>query len=144
MIRFLVALGFFFVLSFGILAGCAGPGSARVASVLPGSTWTVERIVYPTGRVVRGDGETLSFDADGSLGLSSCNSCGGTYQIAGRVIEFSVGACTLRACGPEVIELERVIEPKMSASSSGEYLILTSEEEDQGPEIMLLPAPASP
>lgn len=123
------------------LVGCAG--SARLSSLLPGSSWTVERIVYPTGDIVRGDGETLAFDVDGSLYISSCNSCGGTYQMTGGRIEFSVGACTLRACAAGVIELEQLIAPQMKASRSGEYLILAPVEAEEGPQIMLLPAPAS-
>lgn len=124
----------------GLLTGCTGIGSTVSPATLSGSSWTVERIVYPAGNVVRGDGETLSFDSDGAVFMASCNSCGGTWQLKGNVLEISAARCTLRACAPDVIELETLIAPQMNVERTGEYLTLSWTGEEQGARIMLLPA----
>ena len=129
-----------------ILAGCGGgseiPGGT---TALPGTAWTVERIVYPSGDVVRGSGETVAFGADGSLVMSSCNTCQGRYRFRRGVLEVAENlSCTRKACPPEAVELERVVSGNQEVSRDGPYLVL--EARDAGgdaPQVLLLPSAIS-
>ncbi len=127
----------------GGAGGCSVPPSGA-ASMLPGTTWLVDRIVEPDGSVRRGTGETVAFGADGRVSLSSCNVCTGTYAVTSAgVLTFAPGlACTRRGCPAGVTELEREMVGPLRASRDGEYLVLAAAE--GGRQILLLPdaAPA--
>ena len=91
-----------------LVAGCGGTPPAIAA--LAGTSWTVERVVLSDDEVRRGDGESITFGADGAVSVSSCNQCSGRAraQDGGIVIDPAMG-CTKRACGPGVLELERLV-----------------------------------
>ncbi|MEM1054899.1 MAG: META domain-containing protein [Bacteroidota bacterium] len=129
------------------LAGCSGSSTSRDTVLLTGSSWTVERIVYPSGEVVRGDGETIAFGSDGSLAVSSCNTCTGRFE-RGRSggIVVDANRCTRRACQPGQIQLERFVSGEQRVERDGPYLILTAVPEDsdaaEPAQVLLLPAEA--
>ena len=131
-----------------ILAGCGGSQSAGGGVLLSGSSWNVERIVRPSGEVVRGQGETLAFGADGSFSTSSCNTCQGRYTLRRDVLEVDGAlACTRKACAPDEIELERLFEVPQTVERDGPYLVLSGrasgDEEARDPtQILLLPTQA--
>jgi hypothetical protein len=136
-----------------LVAGCGGAPPSGPGAALLGSSWTVERIVYPSGEVIRGGGETIAFGADGSLSLSSCNTCQGRFRTDGQTLTIREPlACTRRACQPGQIELERFVGGVQSVERDGAYLVLrTLPSEDaerpspEPPSVLLLPqeAPAS-
>ena len=105
------------------LGGCgATPTGFQVD--LPGSSWTLERVVRTDGSVARGDGDQVTFAADGSLALSSCNACSGEYSVRGDVLSIEAPlACTKRACAPGAVELERVLGTEATLRREGVYLI---------------------
>ena len=127
-----------------MLAGCGGgtqvPGGE---TALPGTAWTVERIVYPSGDVVRGSGETIAFGADGTIAMSSCNSCQGRYRFRRGVLRVEDNLrCTRRACAAEEVELERIVAEEQVISRDGPYLVLTARDDRQpdAPQVLLLPS----
>ena len=132
------------------LVGCGGSPRTGAMAELAGTAWTVERIVYPTGEVIRGGGETLAFGTDGSLSMSSCNSCQGRYRARRVTVEIRQPlACTRRACATDAVELERFIGGVQRVERDGAYLVLTTvypegEEPQQGgaPSVLLLPQSA--
>lgn len=135
------------LLVFVVLAGCGGPGSSsRDATLLTGSSWTVERIVYPSGEVVRGDGETIAFGSDGSIAVSSCNNCSGRFDRSRGGVLIDANRCTKRACAPGTIELERFVNGQQSVERDGPYLILTAvpaeRDSAEAPQVVLLPSEA--
>lgn len=106
---------------FTVLAGCGG--TPPVLADLAGTTWTVERIVMSDAEVRRGDGESVTFGAGGLVSISSCNQCSGkaTVRDGALVIEPELG-CTKRACGPGVLELDRLLAGR-ALRRDGLYLI---------------------
>lgn len=130
-------------LVFGIalfwLAGCAGAGAA---SEYAGTVWTLERIVGADGSVQRGSGEErLTFGADGTLTLGSCNQCTGAYRLRESLLRVDDAmACTRRGCPEGALELERYVTGSLALRREGSYLVLESSPE-MGPAIQLLFAP---
>ena len=108
-----------------IAAGCSTPPPlAGMEASLPGSSWTLERVVRADGTVQRGDGDRVTFAADGELVLSSCNACNGRYGLTGDVLAIEEPlACTRRACAPGAVELERVLGTSATLRREGVYLI---------------------
>lgn len=104
-----------------LVAGCAGTPPA--VADLAGTTWTVERIVMSDAEVRRGDGESITFGADGMVSVSSCNQCSGRARAQGSAIVIDPAmACTKMACGPGVLELERLVAGR-ELRRDGLYLI---------------------
>ena len=103
------------------VAGCGGASPALDA--MAGTTWTVERIVVSDTEVTRGDGESVTFGMGGAVSVSSCNQCTGRARAVdgGFVIDPELG-CTKRACGPGVLELERLLAGR-TLRRDGVYLI---------------------
>lgn len=131
-----------------ILAGCGGSTPSGESAVLPGSSWSVERIVYASGEVVRGDGETVAFGADGSIAMSSCNTCQGRYRAKRSSLSIDETLrCTRKACRPGEIQLERFLSGPQLIERDGPYLVLTAEpqegqEDITQPSVLLLPTQA--
>ena len=129
------------------LAGCGGASPSGPSAVIPGSSWTVERIVYPTGEVVRGGGETVAFGADGSLSIASCNTCQGRYRARRGTLTIRTPlSCTRKACQPDEIQLERFIGGTQLVERDGPYLVLTTVTDEGAdrpaadpPSVLLLP-----
>ena len=125
-----------------LAAGC-GPSAPIVtglASELPGSSWTLERVVLADGGVLRGDGARVTFAADGALSISSCNECGGRFTMADSVLSVAEPvACTRRACTNGQVELERYLMGESVVRRDGVYLVV---EPAAGPaeQVLLVPA----
>lgn len=114
-------------LSFACLvafSACAGAPPVGLDADLLGSSWTLERVVMNDGTVRRGDGDQVTFSADGALVLSSCNACSGTYSVRDSVLTVAEPlACTRRACNAGQVELERVLGSTTALRREGVYLI---------------------
>lgn len=130
----------FFALALSTLAACAGPPPVGRAAEIPGTTWSVERIVSADGDVDRAsETDQVSFGPEGSLSLSSCNLCSGRYAVADSVLTVEPGlACTRRACAPGAIELERHLEGTSVLRRDGVYLVIEPDSLDE--QILLVPA----
>lgn len=125
-----------------IAFGCAGPPTG-VAADLPGSTWTVERVVVGDGEILRGDGQ-VTFGASGSLSVSSCNVCNGGYAVRGDRLEVREPlACTRRGCEPGALELEDFFAGSLTIRRDGLYLVVEPDPLGDGPQVLLLPAPGT-
>jgi heat shock protein HslJ len=123
------------------LAACAGSPPTGFEADLPGTTWTVERVVDADGVVQRTDGGSVTFAADGALTLSSCNTCGGRYAVRGDELRVEAPlACTRRACLPGALELERYFAGPLELRREGAYLIAGPVGEVEGPQVHLVPA----
>lgn len=116
------------VLAAGCLTVLSGCGGTPAVSSYAGTVWTLDRIVSADGSVVRGSGEErLTFGADGRLGLSSCNECGGAYRLDGTTLTVDAAmACTRRGCPDGAIELERYVSGTQTLRREGAYLVLES------------------
>lgn len=129
----------------GALSSCAGLG-APPPQTLAGTTWSLERVMLGSGETLRGDGQRMTFGADGRISLSSCNQCSGPYrEREGTLTLAPTMACTLRGCPPEAIELERYVTGTLTFRRDGDYLIMTPAESDfvvAGTELLFLPAGA--
>ena len=122
------------------LFGCSGPPTGLAAD-LPGSTWTVERVVTGDGEILRGEGQ-VTFGATGSLSVSSCNVCNGTYAVRGDALEVREPlACTRRGCPPDALELEQFFAGSLTMRRDGLYLVVEPDPLGDGPQVLLLPAP---
>lgn len=110
------------------LSACSSPPVGE-AAVLPGTSWTVERIVLEDGGLERGDGtQQITFGDDGSIAVSSCNDCSGRYTIQdGALTITSALGCTRKACPTGVLELERYLEGATAISRDGDFLVLQPE-----------------
>ena len=99
---------------------------------MPGSSWTLERVVLEGGGVERGDGrQQITFGDDGSIAVSSCNQCSGRYRIEDDALSVSDGlACTRRACPDGIIELERYLDGPTQISRDGDFLVLQPDSSD--------------
>lgn len=105
------------------VAGCGG-GTDAYAS-LTTSAWVLDRLVGADGSVQRGDGARLTFGAEGTLSLASCNLCTARYRLSNDVLTVAPAqACTQRACAPGGIELERYVAEPMTVERDGIYLVL--------------------
>ncbi len=125
------------------VAGCGGSApTTGLAADLPGTTWTLERVVLPDGEVLRGDGDRVTFAADGTVSVRSCNTCNGRYRLREGRLEFEALACTRRACRPGTVELERYLSGTLAFRRDGAYLILDAVDETgtEGPQVLLVPA----
>ena len=122
------------------VAACASPPPVGMAAEVPGTTWSVERIVQADGGVIRGsETDQVSFGPEGSLSLSSCNLCSGRYALADSVLTVPPGlACTRRACAPDGLELERHLEGTSVLRRDGAYLVIEPDSLDE--QILLVPA----
>ncbi|MDT0631600.1 META domain-containing protein [Rubrivirga sp. S365] len=127
-----------------VALGCGSTPTGLEADV-PGSTWTVERVVTGNGEVLRGEGQ-VTFGSSGSLSVSSCNVCNGTYAVSGDQLEVAEPlACTRRRCGPGELELEDFFAGLLTLRRDGLYLVVEPDPLAGGPQVLLLPAPgASP
>lgn len=124
-----------------LIAGCSGPPTGLAAD-LPGTTWTVERVVRADGMVLRGGDDQVTFGPDGALTLSSCNACNGRYRMRGGALRVEEGmACTKRACPDTRIELERYVAGELTVRLEGQYLIIEGAAETDAPtaQVLLLP-----
>lgn len=135
---------FAFTLVF-VLAGCGGSAPSGPGSDLPGSSWSVERIVYASGEVVRGEGETIAFGADGSVSMASCNTCQGRYRARqGTLTVDEPLRCTRKACRPGEIQIERFLSGPQTIERDGPFLVLTAQPTEERPSaeppsVLLLP-----
>ena len=111
-----------------VLSACSAPPTGEAAA-LPGSSWTVERIVLEGGDLVRGDGEQrVTFGDDGSIAVSSCNDCTGRYRISGDALSLVAPlGCTRKACPTGTLELERYLAGVTRLSRDGDFLVLQPE-----------------
>ena len=119
--------------------GCGGPPTGLAAEV-PGSSWTLERVVLADGAVVRGDGARVTFAPDGALSLSSCNECNGRYSVREDVLTVGAPlACTKRACPAGAVELERYFGGVSALRRDGAYLVVEPADAAVG-QVLLVPA----
>ncbi|MEL6615611.1 MAG: META domain-containing protein [Bacteroidota bacterium] len=130
-----------------LLVGCGGSAPSGPGAVLAGSSWSVERIVYASGEVIRGDGETIAFGADGSVSMASCNTCQGRYRARRGTLSIDETLrCTRKACRPGEIQIERFLSGPQTIERDGPYLVLTAQPDEdregtapQPPSVLLLP-----
>ena len=128
-----------------LLIGCGGTPPA--VADLAGTTWTVDRVVLSDAEVRRGDGESVTFGADGRVSVSSCNQCTGRAEARGGAIVIGSGlACTRRACGPGVLELDALLAGR-ALRRDGLYLIADGPQLDAElavplPTVVLVQAPS--
>ena len=121
------------------LAGCGRPPTGLAAEV-PGSSWTLERVVLGDGTVLRGDGDRVTFARGGELTLSSCNECTGRYRVRGDELTVEAPlACTRRGCAPGAVELERYLGGVSTLSRDGAYLVV-GPAESAAYQVLLVPA----
>ena len=116
-----------------------------MAADLPGTTWTLERVVLADGGVLRGLDDQVTFGPDGGLTLSSCNTCTGRFRL--RTDELQIEeplACTRRGCPGDRVELERYLAGRHRLRMDGQYLV--AEPINDGAEavqVMFLPGGAT-
>ena len=128
------------------LAGCAGsaPAPTGLAAVIPGTSWTLERVVTADGGVLRGDGDQVTFGAGGEVILASCNQCTGQFAMDGDALTVAAPlACTRRACPFGTVELEAYLAGTSTLRREGDYLIaepLTELGEPTGAQVLMVPA----
>lgn len=123
------------------LSACASTPPTGFEADLPGTTWTVERVVDADGVVRPTEGGRVTFGADGSLSLESCNSCAGSYGLRDAELRISEPlACTRRACAPDVLELEAYFAGALTLEREGAYLIARPSGAAEGPQVHLVPA----
>lgn len=135
---------FTFLVAILAVAGCSSPPTGLSAE-LPGTAWTLERVVYDDGRVERGSGERITFDPDGGVLIASCNTCNGTYRMRGNELRIaSPMACTRRGCMETEIELETFFDGDMVLQRDGAYLIVESTEAIDAAQLLFLPVSQSP
>ena len=121
------------------LAACQPTAPVGVASDVPGTTWSLERLVLDGGEVRRGQGEQVSFGPEGSLSIASCNLCSGRYAVDDSVLTIDGPlACTRRACQPGTVELESHLEGTSTLRRDGAYLIV--EPDSLAEQILFVPA----
>ena len=127
---------------FLLVAGCASAPPVGLAADLPGTTWTLERVVLVGGDVLRGDGDAVTFGVDGSLAFSSCNQCSGRFAVRDALLTIDEPmACTRRACPAGDIELERYLTGTASIQRDGAYLVI---EPAEGAASQVLLVPGTP
>ena len=132
-----------FLVALALLAGCSRPPTGLGAEV-PGTSWTLERVVYADGRVERGSGERVSFNPDGTLLVASCNTCNGSYRFRGaRLSTRGPLACTRRACMPGEVELETYFDGEHAVRRDGSYLIVEAGA-DGTTQLLFLPVSGPP
>lgn len=121
-----------------VIAACSSP-PVGLAAEMPGTAWTLERVVLGDGSILRGDGG-ITFGGDGSIAVSSCNDCFGRYSLRDSLltIDGALG-CTKKACPTGAVELERHLEGTTTLSRDGAYLIATPGD-SSGVQILLVPA----
>lgn len=135
-----------FTLLFAVLlvAGCSGGPPTGLSADLPGTAWTLERIVYADGNVARGSGERITFTPDGGLLVASCNTCNATYRMRGNELRVSEDmACTRRGCAPDEIELEAFVTGTLSLRFDGSYLVVERAEASETAQLLFLPVAES-
>lgn len=128
-----------------LAAGCSRAPTGLAAD-LPGSTWTVERVVLADGTVLRGADDQVTFGTEGTLRLSSCNACNGRFRMRGDALRVEEPmACTKRACLDDRIELERYLTGEMAVRLDGQYLVVEEVPEGGGvgTQVLLLPEGAT-
>lgn len=124
-----------------LVAGCSRTPTGLSAE-LPGTAWTLERVVYADGTVERGTGERITFDPDGRVLLASCNTCNGTFRLRGNRLQVREPlACTRRGCTEGEIELEVFFEEERQLTRDGAYLIVEGEESSA--QLLFLPVATS-
>ena len=126
-----------FPLALLVAAGCARTPTGLSAE-LPGTSWTLERVVYADGSVERGAGERITFEPDGRVLVVSCNTCNGTFRLRGNRLQVREPlACTRRACAEGAVELEAFFEEERQLTRDGAYLIADGEGESA--QLLFLP-----
>ncbi len=122
-----------------VFAACQPPPAVGIAADVPGSTWSLERIVGADGAVHRGMGEQVSFGPEGSLSVASCNQCSGRYAVRDSVLTVPATlACTRRACPTGTVELETHLAGTSVLSRDGAYLVVRPD--STGEQILFVPA----
>ena len=120
-----------------LVTGC-GRAPSGLAAEVPGSSWTLERVVLADGTVLRGDGDQVTFASDGAITLASCNVCNGEYAVRGDVLTVEPPlACTKRGCATGAVELERYLGGQATLRRDGAYLVAESAD---GAQVLLVPA----
>ena len=124
-----------------LFAGCASaPPPSGLAAELPGSSWTLERVVLHSGDVLRGDGDQVTFAADGALTVASCNQCSGRFSMRDSVLTVEEPmACTRRACLSGQVELERYLTGESVVRRDGVYLVVEPAA-GEAEQVLLVPA----
>ncbi|WP_412067417.1 META domain-containing protein [Rubrivirga sp. IMCC43871] len=111
------------VLGTAALAACSPSAPVGIAAEVPGTTWSLERIVTADGDVVRAEPAEISFGPEGSLAIQSCNACSGRYAAQDSVLTIDGPlACTKKACPAGALELERHVMGASVMRREGLYL----------------------
>ena len=113
-------------------AGCTGapslPPPVGLAAEIPGTTWTVERVVEADGDLGRGFAEQVAFGDDGDLRITACNDCSGRYTMTDDVLTVEpVLACTRRACPSAALPLGTILEGTSTLRRDGDYLVVAND-----------------
>lgn len=123
-----------------LLASCSSGPPTGLSTELPGTAWTLERIVFADGTVERGSGERITFAPNGGVLIASCNTCNGSYRMRGNELRVPEAlACTRRACGTDEIELEVFFTGTMALRRDGSYLIVEQAEAVETAQLLFLP-----
>jgi len=122
-----------------LLAACQPAPAVGAASDLPGTTWSLERIVPTDAAVVRGSGQQVSFGPEGSLAIASCNQCSGRYTVRDSVLTVTDAlACTRRGCPVGTVELERYLSGTSVLRREGAFLVVLPDSVDA--QVFFVPA----
>lgn len=125
------------LVALSIFGSCAPRPITGTAADLPGA-WVVERVVTSGEKVMRGEGQTVRFERDGTVSMQSCNACNGQYEAQRDELRIEAPvACTKRACPPGAIELERLLTGESVIERDGPYLVVRDAE--SGQQVVLLP-----
>lgn len=81
-----------------LLASCASSGTA---TDLAGTRWVLASADVPE-ETRPPFGDVLTFGADGSAGVASCNQCGGPYRVEDGRLRFDELACTRMYCADRI------------------------------------------
>lgn len=107
------------------LSACSPAAPVGIASEVPGTTWSLERIVTADGEVVRAEPAEISFGPEGSLSVQSCNACSGRYAARDSLLTIDGPlACTKKACPNGTLQLERHVMGTSVMRREGLYLTI--------------------
>jgi heat shock protein HslJ len=112
----------------GLAPACGDTPNAP--SDLTGRTWRLVSLDRSGGTiaVASPDRYTVRFDADRLAVRSDCNSCGGSYAIAGTTLQVGPLACTRAYCGDASLDADfsQALGSATSISENGGTLLIQS------------------
>jgi heat shock protein HslJ len=132
-----------YTLANGELTISYGEGQTLVFAQVPALSGSQWQLVSLNGTpVIEGSTVTIGFGADNRVfGSSGCNSYGGTYEVEGSTLTFSMLVSTLRACTEEALNQQEsafvaALDGTVAYTIRGAELVITG---SSGAELRFVP-----